>query len=96
MRTDAAFCANGEVRYIMANRRAHGECASTPRGCEVVVGATCGGGRRVARRVMLRRLLNGRMGERRGMMVVWIAGLVVMSLVANLWFVVRLYLNDWH
>lgn len=96
MRTDAAFCANGEVRWIMANRRAHGECASVPSGCEVVVGATCGGERRVGDRLMLRRLWKGRMGEQRGMVVVWIAGLVVMSLVANLWFVVRLYLNDWH
>ncbi len=78
----------------MKNRRAHGECASTPNGCEVVVGATCRGGRRVGRRTGLRNLVKGRTGEQREVVVIWIAGLVVMSLVANFWFVVRLYLNS--
>lgn len=79
----------------MKKRRTHGECASTLNGCEVVVGATCGGGRRMGRRLGLRRFLKGRTGEQREAVVMWIAGLVVMSLAANLWFVVRLYLNDW-
>lgn len=95
MKTDAAFCANGDVRWILRNRRAHGECASTRNGCEVIVGSTCRGGRRVGKRMGLRRFWKGRTGEQREVVVMWIAGLVVMSLAANLWFVARLYLNDW-
>jgi len=93
MRTDAAFCGNGEVRWIMENRRAHGECAFAPYGCEVVVGASCGRGRRVGRGIGWRRLLKGRMGEQREVEVMWIVGLVIMSLVANSWFILRLYLT---
>lgn len=97
MKTDAAFCSTGggQVRRIMENRRAHGECAVGEGGCEVVVGASCGGARgwgrgnvggRVWRRV-------GRMGRVEASLVMWVVGLLVMSLVVNSCFAIMWYIN---
>ena len=69
----------------MEKRRAHAECGEGERGCEVLVGRTCGGGRRGLR---WERLL--RQGAVRGLGM-WLIGIVVMSFVANLWFVGKLY-----
>lgn len=96
MKTDAAFCGNGEVREIMENRRAHGECAKGMGGCEVVVGGTCGGGRGFRKGRGMRMLWKRRVGRRGEGVVIWMVGLVVMSLIVNLWFMARLYLNHGH
>jgi len=90
MRNDAAFCGGREVRGIMERRRAHGECKAGEGGCEVLVGRRCGGVRRMGRGV-----LGGRGGRWRGGMGMWVVGLVVMSLVANVWFVVNGYFRGW-
>lgn len=97
MRTDAAFCNNTEVRSIMRNRRAHEECAAGLNGCEVVIGTSCGGRKHVGRGRGSNWLLRRRQGKRRNLIVVmsmWVVGLLAMSLVANLWFAARLYLNN--
>ncbi|KAL6715193.1 hypothetical protein ACLMJK_007457 [Lecanora helva] len=77
MRSDAAFCGNKEVRRIMQRRRAHAECKGGVGGCEVLIAGTCLGGKR--------RVGEWKVGK--GMRM-WVVGLVVMSLVANVWFVI--------
>ena len=49
LRSDALFVngSGGEVRRIMRVRRRHGECKGGGGGCEVVLGGSCGGERRV-------------------------------------------------
>lgn len=90
MRTDAAFCSNGggQVRRIMERRRKHGECGAGSGGCEVVVGASCGGakGRRRVGEFWKRRVRRVEVS-----LMMWVVGLLVMSFVVNLCFVVRLY-----
>ena len=92
MKTDAVFCGgNGEVRAIMVRRRAHAECTSGEGGCEVVVGSTCGGAKAMGRRRATQRSWGGGV-ERPGiLLIVWIVGLLVMSFVVNVVFVLR-----WH
>lgn len=46
LRSDAAFCRNGEVRAIIRRRCRHLDCRPGPGGCTVVEGADCGGPRR--------------------------------------------------
>lgn len=96
MKTDAAFCSTGEgqVRRIMENRRAHGECAAGEGGCEVMVGASCGGARGWGKgsgvgRVWRRRM--GKAGRVEGSLVMWVVGLLVMSLVVNFHFMTKWY-----
>lgn len=42
LKTDATFCASGEVKRIMKNWRQHQECkVGEEEGCEVLVGRRC-------------------------------------------------------
>lgn len=77
----------------MANRRAHGECGPREGGCEVVVGASCGGRRGVRRGRWVGRL---GMGVRRieTSLVMWVVGLLVMSFVVNLCFAIGWYISE--
>ena len=74
----------------MAKRRAHGECGfGEEGGCEVVVGASCGGG---ARGVVVGKGRGvGRMGRMEVSLVMWLIGLLVMKFFfVNVCFAVRL------
>ena len=95
MKTDAAFCGgNGEVRAIMERRRAHGECTAGERGCEVVVGSTCGAGKGVNRRRVVQRFWSNTVGKSGEFLTNWITGLLVMSFLVNFCFVVRWYFSN--
>ena len=97
MKTDAAFCGNREVKLILERRRAHNECKMGEGGCEVVWGRNCGGGRRsVGKGNKLMSLLSGRMDSFPLGFKMWVAGLVFVSLVANIWFIAKLLLNGVH
>ena len=81
----------------METRRAHGECGVGEGGCEVVIGASCGGARRMGKG---RRGGVGRLWRRRRLgsievsFVMWVIGLLVMSFVVNLCFATKWYLGD--
>ncbi|KAL2042407.1 hypothetical protein N7G274_004899 [Stereocaulon virgatum] len=92
MKTDAAFCGgHGEVRTIMARRRAHGECLSGERGCEVVLGSTCGGAKAGNHRRVVQNFWNSKIGSSTTWLTVWVFGLLITSFVVNLHFVARCY-----
>lgn len=95
MKTDAAFCSTGggQVRRIMETRRAHGECRAGEGGCEVVIGASCRGGRGVGKGRAVARLWRRRVGMFEASLARGVVGLLVMSFVANLCFAIRLYLT---
>lgn len=78
----------------MENRRAHGECRAGNGGCEVVVGASCGGGRGGREGRGFRKFGGRGGGGFRMLLLMWLVGLLVMSLVANLCFAIRLRRND--
>ena len=94
MKTDAMFCGgNGEVRAIMVRRRAHAECAGGEGGCEVVVGATCGGAKATDRRKATQSFWYDGMGKPGILLMVWVIGLLVMSFFVNVVFVSRWYFS---
>lgn len=93
MKTDALFCVD-EVKEIMEKRRAHGECAAGDGGCEVVLGTTCGGPKRVRRGRAVQKLLTSRIGRPGATMTIWILGLLLMSLITNLCIGVRWYVSS--
>lgn len=67
------------------------------RGCEVVVGGTCGGGGKgLGRSMRLGRLWTKKVAWYHSGALMWVVGLVVMSLVANLWFITRFLLSESH
>ena len=93
MKTDAAFCGgHGEVRTIMAKRRAHAECTTGVRGCEVVLGSTCGGAMAGNRRRTALRFWNRTIGSSTAWLTVWMFDLFLLSFVVNLYFVVKWYI----
>lgn len=98
MKTDAAFCSTGggKVRRIMENRRVHGECAVGEGGCEVVVGANCGGRRGWGKGGMVRKFGRkvGRMGGVEASLVMWVIGLLFASVIVNFCFAIRLYMTN--
>lgn len=98
MKTDAAFCSTGggQVRRIMENRRAHGECRAGEGGCEVVIGASCGGVRGVGKARGFGRMWRRSVGTVEASLVMWVIGLLVMSFVVNLCFAIKLYLGEMH
>ena len=78
----------------MENRRAHGDCAAGEGGCEVVIGASCGGARGVGKGDVIGRLWRIRKGRDEMSLVMWVIGLLVMSFIVNLSFAIRLYSSD--
>lgn len=93
MKTDTAFCTSGggQVRRIMENRRAHGECAAGEGGCEVVLGASCGGSKSRLGDSVVGKLWKEHMGRLDVSVAMWVLGLLMMSFVVNLWFLLRQY-----
>ena len=79
----------------MAYRRKHGECGAGEGGCEVVVGASCGGKRAAGRGRRVGRLWR-RMGRVEGSLVMWVVGLLVMSFFVNLCLAVGWYISNMH
>ncbi len=79
----------------MEKRRAHAECRAGEGGCEVVVGASCGGARGVGkgRGLWGRRR---RVGRFQASLVMWVIGLLVTSFVVNLCFAIKWYLGEIH
>ena len=95
MKTDATFCGgNSEVRAIMLRRRAHAECAGGDRGCEVVVGSTCGGAKAMWRRRVRRSSWVIGVGRPGFLLIVWVVGLLVMSLAGNAVFMLKWHFNQ--
>lgn len=90
MKTDALFCVD-EVNDIMEKRKAHGECKSSEAGCEVVIGATCGGRERIDKGKVVQKLWRSRIGRPSAWLTMWIVGLLVMSLFANLYIFIKWY-----
>ena len=78
----------------METRRAHGECAVGKGGCEVVIGASCGGARgRGKGRLVGRLLWRGGIGKVEVPWTVWVIGLLLTSFVANVCFAIRWYFD---
>lgn len=78
----------------MENRRAHGDCAAAKGGCEVVIGASCGGARGVGKGNVVGRLWRRRKGRDEVSLVMWVIGLLVMSFIVNLSFVIRFFSSN--
>lgn len=78
----------------MENRRAHGECAGEG-GCEVVIGASCGGTRRAGKGNVVGRLWR-RVGRIEVSLAMWVIGLLAMSFILNLCFAIKWYRRDMH
>lgn len=76
----------------MENRRVHGECAVGEGGCEVVVGASCGGMRGWGRGYVGGRVWR-RVGRVEVSLVMWVVGLLVTSLIVNFCFAIKWYIN---
>lgn len=93
MKTDALFCVD-EVKEIMEKRRAHGECAAGEGGCEVVIGSRCEGEKRLEKGTVVQKQWSGKFGRLGAWPLMWIVGLLVMSLIANLYIGVGWYLNQ--
>ena len=79
------------MRAIMVRRRAHAECAGGERGCEVVLGSTCGGAKAMSRRRVTQRSWGSGVGRPGFLLMVWVAGLLLTGFVGNFVIVLR-----WH
>ena len=77
----------------MERRRAHEECAAEEGGCEIIVGSTCRAGKGVNTRKVVQKFWNGKLGRSGAWMTMWVIGLLVMSFVINLAFIVRWYVG---
>ena len=93
MKTDALFCVD-EVREIMETRRAHGECTVELGGCEVIIGATCGGAKRERRGILLKKFRTSKVRTLRAWPMLWVSGLLAMSLFANICIAVKWYSSN--
>lgn len=78
----------------MENRRAHGECGAGEGGCEVVIGATCGGAKGVGKGNVVGRMRRRRVGRLEVSLVMWVIGLLVMGFIVNLCFAIKWYRSD--